>query len=475
MIKEISLILSTALFLTATEYSRKDILSHAFENSEALAQIDQERKVTESMKKEYFAKAFPSIKGNVYYEHALKSYNPYGMDMGLGGGEGTVTDALNTSAGEDPTSVNTGNYINAGALDQLLAGFSSFDLSPKKNTASVGVSVTQPIFAQGKVGTGLKMAEVYAQTIEYKYQEAKFEVAKEILNSYNGALVAEEYVNIQTQAVELATETHRLTKARFTSGQGNQLDTLNSQFSLVGAKFSLRDSKKNRRLAIKNMMTIASLDVIPDSVKLSDSLSLPNFSLTKEEALGKMIENNRTLKQIEEAQKLQELNVFLAKTDFFPMIFAGADFGVVSMYNGVDEVDLQPNHKLYAGMSVPIFSAGQRVQKVRQADYETVKLSKMRDEVANKLRLGLAAAYEELAVAKEEVVEANEMIALTEQGFKIATIAYEIGQITRIDLTDSEQNLKMARLAYNSAVHKINVAVVSIKKLVADSTLIMVN
>ena len=466
MRKKLLLLFLMAIMIYSKNLSKSDLLGLAFENSEELKQIDQDRKVTQSMKKEYFGKAFPTITGNLYYQHNIASYNPY--DFGLdGGSQGTVTDAITNGGATDPI-----DYILAGATDNMISSISSIDLSPLKNTLSMGISITQPIFAQGKVSTGLKMAKIYAETIEYKYQDTKFKLAKDIINSYNGSLVALENINIRKDGVSLAQESHRLAVARFKIGKGTELDTLNTRFEVVKEESLLRAAKKDYRLAVKNMFTIASINEVVDSVTLVDSLTDNKFAITYNEALTKMLENNRTLKQLDGAIKLQKLNTFLKTSDFFPTVFAGADFSAVTQYNGVSDADLTPNHKVFAGVTVPLFEGMQKFHRVNQEKFKEDKIEQQKQAVIDKLTLGLIASYEELNVARKLALESKEMVALTSKGYSVATVAYNIGQITQLDLTDSKQNSNLAKLSLNNSLRKINQAITAIRQLIADPSLI---
>ncbi len=445
----------------SVELSREEILNHAFENSETLSQIDTDREIAESIRREYTGKAFPEINGFVNYEHKLKSYNP--MEMG---------DLPSVSSYLDDTEPGHANdAIIAGAFDKA---FSSFDLTPKKNTFAFGVEIAQPIFAQGKVFTGIEIAEVYAETIEQKYQAGQFALAKEITNSYNGALLAQQNIVIQEQAVELAEESHRLTKARLFSGNGNVLDTLNTKFLLQRSEFALRQATKDRRLAVEKMLTEASWEIDPDEVELSGSLELKELNLTQDEAMELVLLQNRNVMQLTLGQEIQALQTKLARSDFLPTVFAGAKLMGVSQYNDLDEMELGGDHKIFAAIQVPIFSGGQRTQRVNQAVFEEDKLQDQFDQVVNQLTLGLTVSFEELEVARVEYIETAEMVALTEKALHISQLAYKVGQITQLDLTNSEQQLSLARLAQNSAVYKVNTAIVSIEELIAKPELIAV-
>ena len=191
----------------------------------------------QSVEKEIGARVSQPLK-LVNYQLAPRQFIPYSFDIG-GGSGGGISGLLDQSVD---------GFINdatiAGAFDQIISSLSDFDFTPGKNTVALGLTLTQPIFAQGKISKGLKIAQVYYGLLDLKYKNAKITLAKEITNAYNSALLADQNREVRLQAVSLAEETHRLTRARLESGKGNVLDTLNSRFSLQQAKLALRDAEK---------------------------------------------------------------------------------------------------------------------------------------------------------------------------------------------------------------------------------------
>lgn len=460
------LLLIIPLTLGAKQLSKKEILQHAFNHAEELTLIKKELASAQSMEKEYRGKGFPTIEASVNYKLAPKQYNPYSFDIG-GGGDGVL-------GLMDPTQPGFMNDATiAGAFDQIVSSLSDLDLTPGKNTVAVGLTLTQPIFAQGKISKGLKLAQVYYGLLDLKYKNAKLTLAKEITNAYNSALLADQNREVRQQAVALAEETHRLTRARLESGKGNVLDTLNSRFSLQQAKLALREAEKNRHLAVRNLLTIASMEADPDEVVLTDSLVIIDFNMTEEEAFKRLSDENIAIQQINKGIEMQQWQTKIVKADFLPTVFAGASVSKVSMFNTGEEFEWGDDQKIFVGATVPIFSGGQKLQKVRQADYEEQKLEETRKKTLNQLNLALASCFEELAVAKEECAEALHLIALTTQGAEIASLSYEIGQITQVDLTNSRQQLSLSKLAYNNAVHKLNAAITGIKMLIGDNSLLL--
>jgi len=228
------LLLLTPFVLFSKALSKKEILAYAFEHSEDLRIIKNEKASAQALEKEYRGKGFPNVEASVNYQYAPRQYNPYSFSMGGGGNLSGMLDQTQPGFINDATI--------AGALDQMISSFSELDLTPPPNTFALKLSVTQPIFAQGKISKGRKAAVIYYNTLDLKYKSTQLSLSKDIINAYNSAILADHNRNVQKQAVALAEETHRLTKARLQSGKGNTLDTLNSRYSLQQANFALREA-----------------------------------------------------------------------------------------------------------------------------------------------------------------------------------------------------------------------------------------
>ena len=444
------------------QMSRRDVIRHAFENSDGLARIQAEREKTEEMRREYYGKAFPDINAAINYLFSpdLNSSSP------------SFLEAIEPHLMENPGEWLPNDMALANAIDNALGGMSS--MMNAKNTLMWEISATQPIFAQGKVKTGLRIADLALRMVDEQYREAQFALAQKIANTYNAALMAQQNLLIQQDALVIAEESHRLALARFHTGRGTALDTLNTRFSVQQAVLRLREAEMQNRLSMKNLANTANL---PDeNFTLSDTLAVVFFGVDEETAWEEMQRSNSSLKLLNFQQEFQREQTFLAKTDYRPIVAAMASIGQVNLFNNGDEFTgtnaWRWRTQVGIGVQMPIWNGGQRRSRMNQLRLEEYKLERQENEALSGLRLALAAAYEDLAVAREELSQTEQMVALAEQGFRISKLAFEMGQLTQLELNNNEQNLRMAKLALNNAIFKINTAVVNIAKLVGNDTLI---
>ena len=473
----IAAVIATALPAFAQKaMSRGDLVRYAFKNSETLAQLEAERERIIYMRKEYYGKALPDVNGALNYVLAPN----------LNGGNSSDNKESPPSATETIGGMSQAGLADAGdmALAQYVDGLSEglkkigegLSAMSGKNTFQWEVKANQVIFAQGKVKTGLRIADIALETIDEQYKNEKLTLSQKIMDAYNSALLAQQNAVIQQDALIIAEESYRIAKARFETGKGSALDTLNARYEQQQAVSRLRAAKKAQKLAIEALATTASLD--DSQITLTDSLVVPGFDLTEEAAWGKMQENNSSLKLLSQAKILQTQQTNLVKSDYLPMIGAFASIGQHNLFDTGDEFaeadKWKWDCKIGVGVQVPIFNGGQRKNKLHQAKLEELKLDKKETEARRGLRLALSAAFEDLAVAREELARTNQMIALTEQGLRISKLAFELGQITQLELNNTEQNNRGAKLAHNNAVFEINSAVINIEKLIGSENLISI-
>ncbi|KMQ52386.1 putative outer membrane efflux protein [Chitinispirillum alkaliphilum] len=460
--KKVSVLFILSGFLSVCAMSLQEMKEHAFLNSEKVQQIELSLLRAESLKREYYAKGFPEINLGLKYLYQPRAYNPFDF--------GPFPSVLEMM---DPTQE---GYLNdamlAGTLDQL---FSNLDLAPKQQALQWEITATQPIFAQGKITAGVRIAKLYTEMISLQHQQLLSELAEQISHSYFKALVAEENLVTQRRAVELSEEAHRLSVRRYEVGKGTLLDTLNSRYTLQRDIYSLREAEKNRRLAVQQLLTTVSFDLCPDSFLLSDSLSENYLPTTFDQAHEVMLQSNHSLQVLRKGELLQQRQTHLMRTDYFPTVFAGATAGQISQHDAFGDINLRSDAwdvKIFAGVNVPVWNGGQRRHRMAQAYTEELKIASQIKEIEDLLTLALSAAFEEYQLAIENLSAVREMKAVAEKASSVAQRAFEVGHITQLELNQNHQNVNLTRLAYTDALYRLSKAQVKIQKLTGNPQLI---
>lgn len=457
-----------ASFVEAGTYDLGKLLKAGLKNSHDLKIVEEEMLKADAQIMEVKGGAMPSIDLSANYQYAIKQFVPYDFDvggMGMGSSSGTVTDAL------DPNEATNNDYILAGSIDGILSAFSAFgsmDFTLPKNTVSFSLSLTQPIFAQGKVLTGLKIAKSYQLGLMCKYEAKHSEVSASIIKLFYGGLLAQKNLEIQTSAVALAKETHRLTLIRFAIGKGSELDTLSSRLHLEKAEVEYQDALGGKKMAFETIIKMTGIDDNIDEMELEGNFPESEYTVGLDNAISAMYEKNRQLSQLKSAEEVQELLVKISKSDYLPMVYCGGSLGKITMFDFDDRVNWQDDQKVFLGMSMNLFSGLKRFNKVRQAQSDLRSFEQTKTQAEDGLELATRKAWEDMETAHKKLKQTEVILSLAEKGYNISKKAYEVGSQTFLDFQRAELDFNGARVALNAAKFAYHSAIVDLKVLMGE-------
>ncbi|MBN1604127.1 MAG: TolC family protein [Chitinispirillaceae bacterium] len=462
--KIVSIIFLTVSVVCTAEYTLEDLVTEAIRNSRQVQGVQKEIEKTRYQVKEAIGSGLPKISGSAYYSYG-EPFSPF-----TSGGSDTsgFGQALANAYSFDTSLSRIGPIITGITLGQLSGMFDDFT---KKNTLSLNLSVEQPIFAQGKVGIGLKIAKSYQTSLQYKLKGEELNVKGLVTKLFYGALLAKVNVSIQKEAVKLAEETHRLAVIQHAVGKGSELDTLISRLRLENARIDIKKSESDLRLAYEAILTQTCIQDAASSFSIKGDFPDVEFALNEDEAVGEVMVKNADIQFLESSQAMQDQLVELAKSDFYPMVYAGGSFGKISQFNNFDElkdVGLGNDWKVFAGLSMDLFTGFRRSQKLNQARTDNQKFVLTKEEAKDGLVLATKNAYEQVTLSKDRLKATRSVLVLAEKGYSIAKKAYEVGSKTFLDVQNAEFELNRAKIALSAAKFAFHTALIDLKLLMGN-------
>ena len=403
----------------AGTYTLDQLLSEGYKNSKALKAVEKDMAKADAQIKEAIGSAFPTIDASANYQHAFSQYSPFsGGSMSPADQQQTMTTLMNAYSDsalapyqyafkltpeELSTIQRTGPAITSVTLQQI---FSNLDFSSfvKDNTIALSLSAKQALFAQGKVMTGLKIARLYKATLENKYTEEKQKLTAGITKLFYAALLAQNNRAIQSEAVALARETHRLTIARYAVGKGSELDTLGSRLHYENAIVDEQKALSSLKMAYEALIVQAGIVENASTFSIEGEFPPADFTVSLDDAVGAMKSANPQLRQLEKTEQIQKELVTLAKSDFYPLIFCGGSIGKIYQYNTLDDIEwgdrMYDDRKVFVGMTLNLFNGLKTPQKVRQAEADRFKFVIVKKQAEEGLELAVKNAYEQYELSR---------------------------------------------------------------------------
>lgn len=476
--KIVSIIFLTVSVVYTAEYTLEDLVTEAIRNSRQVQGVQKEIEKTRYQVKEAIGSGLPKISGSAYYSYGepyspftsagQSQVNPLEMQTILEDKYSELADRSTMEADEKADLVKYGPAITGLTIGELTSLFDDFT---KKNMLSLSLSVEQPIFAQGKVGIGLKIAKSYQTSLQYKLRGEELNVKGSVTKLFYGALLAKVNVSIQKEAVKLAEETHRLAVIQHAVGKGSELDTLISRLRLENARIDIKKSESDLRMAYEAILTQTCIQDAVSSFSIKGDFPDVEFALNEDEAVGEVMVKNADIQFLESSQAMQDQLVELAKSDFYPLVYAGGSFGKISQFNNFDElkdVGLGNDWKVFAGLSMDLFTGFRRSQKLNQARTDNQKFVLTKEEAKDGLVLATKNAYEQVTLSKDRLQATRSVLVLAEKGYSIAKKAYEVGSKTFLDVQNAEFELNRAKIALSAAKFAFHTALIDLKLLMGN-------
>ncbi len=450
----------------AGEYTLDDILEAAYRNSEALKVSEEKLIKAREQIREARGGALPTLEASAQYSHAFEQYIPFGGGdggLGFGAGGGSLVDTVMKSGGDQA------DALIAGTLDGILGAFSDIDFTPPANSINLGLTLQQPLYAQGKVGLGLKIARTYREGLEEAHEQTRDSVAAEVSKLFYATLLAAKNAEIRGRGLELSRESHRLSVIRAAAGKASAIDTLSSRLAFEKARVELRSARAEYRMAKEALLTQTGIDDDTDDMRLAGDIPEPDFDIDEKQALTLLRNENRTLRQLSHTLELQEHLVTLAQTDFLPMIYCGGSLSRIASFDTRRELGNSAywyyDSRVFVGLNLTLFKGTQRFRKVSRARSDYRSFSHVKQQAEKGLELGVKGLAEQLQTQKEELRSTRSILALAEKGYRISKRAYEVGSRTLLELQKAELELNSARMALAAAQYQYYSTVVDLKML----------
>ncbi len=431
----------------AAVYTVEQVVESGLRNSEELKKVEEEINKTRYQIYEAYGSATPKLDASANYQHSFNDITST-----------TISSIMQPFSTDEP-----GAYALSNVLDGVLGA-----MMPKPQSLSLSLSLSQPLFAQGKVGIGLKIAKAYNQSLRTKKSEVEQTTKGNLRKMFYGALLAKKNLEIQKESVRLSAETHRLSKARYVVGKGSELDTLLTQLSHEKALISLQTSSDEQKLAYLVLIKQAGLPDAPESLEIAGDFPKDDYSISREQAMVKLEANNLSRKQLESAGRVQEQLVNLAKSDFYPMIYCGASYSKISQFDNGETPEWIDDKRVFAGATLNLFSGFRNVQKVKQARSDQRSFEQSKKQAEKGLEIGLQKSFDQIQAGRNRLRSMDAVVRLAEKGYSIRKKSYEVGSSTLLDLQNAEIELKSARLGQSAAQFGFYAAVIDLKMLLGE-------
>ena len=336
-----------------------------------------------------------------------------------------------------------------------------------KHNYKASIALQQPLFTWGKLINNYKQAKLNLQAAEQGLASEKQKLDLEVTQAFYGVVLAEEFVKVSEKAVEQVGRHVKTSEDLKEAGVATNFDVLRASVQLANVRSQLIKAQNALRLGKEGFKITLGLPLEAE-VKVDGELTYKQQKVDLGELLQSAKENRPDLKQLELQAKAGKKLVSIAKAGNKPNLMFltnyNADYAT-DYEEGVDR-DWQRSWNVTFALDIPIFDGLATRARVKQAKSGLNQIKLGVAQLEDGIQFEVKSAYLSLQEADALLKVQRETVQQAEEGQRIASLQYENGMITSVQLTDAELALTQTRVNRLQALYDYTIAIVKLEKAI---------
>jgi len=335
---------------------------------------------------------------------------------------------------------------------------------------SVGLRVTQPIFAGGAITAKINAARLFSLLTDQTVRAAVQDLIYTATHCYYDVLLNQHLSQISADAVRSAEAHLNSVRQRRQGGVASDFDVLRAEVELSNFQAELIQNKNAINIAKTRLLK--TMGVSQDSdFTLSDELEYVSSKMTMAEAVEVAYRNRPDLFSREFDINYQKQLLKIARSRYWPSISGYYD-NTWSKPDPHNRMVIEWGHLWQAGVmaTLPIFDGlsreGEIIQqkaRIKQAQIDLIDAEETALFELTSAQLSIEDA--------EEFVESQRLnFVRAEEGLRLAEVGYKEGTNTQVEMIDAQAALTTARVNYYQAIYLHLVAKLDLQKAMGTLT-----
>lgn len=334
---------------------------------------------------------------------------------------------------------------------------------------SAGFTLTQPLYAAGKVGAAIKIAKYGFDYADEGIRASRHDVVTTADRAYLDAVAASEAKLVFVEAEQLADSSLAVVEQLYKQGQKSEFEYLQAQVKAANSRPDRIAAENAARLALDNLRVVLALPRETE-IQLQESISDPDVPELQLDALiSEALENRPELQQSEQLMKINKKLISIEKGGYKPTIALNSTMQWDGFYPQFSKTRISGwtrSWNVGVSFSMPIFTGFETKGKIQQAkvDYNQSRLQN--STLERQIRFEVRDAVGKVNEAKKRVEALGETVDQAERGYSISQVRYRNGIGTQLEMQDAQVELTKARVNRINALHDLAVSVTELRRAV---------
>lgn len=441
---------------SAKTYTRDEAIKTAMENSSDIRTAEEELIKASSQVESGYGNAYPSI------DLSANVTRIFGLD------DVKKTSALTDAAKDMADKKDDAGYPKANAFDQNVIGPAMDGLIYGMKSqgyrwqSSVGLTLTQVLYAAGKVGTAIDIAKAYKHLQEVNLENVKSTVRYNIDQAFDGFIMIDSSMAIIDESLKLYENNLEFVKQQYQSGLATELEVASIQLKMDALSID-RKTLEEQRLTAKNaLLTLMGVDYDND-VQFIGELRNPDSNLPfPDTSMANIIKRRKELVMLDAKEAMTEKNIEIEEGGYKPTIALVGGLKYANNQNKITEWDAPKWDKLnkYVALSLTmnLFNGMQTKEAVVQAKSSLRSTQIQKESTIRYIRLQIENNVKALENRERNLVVLKGNVELAERIYQMTEAAYQNGMKSQLELLAANLDLRNAKNNYLKGIMQWNEA-----------------
>ena len=350
------------------------------------------------------------------------------------------------------------SLLNASGLDKFPAELRDALVPSAVNLFDYSITVKQPLFTQGKVGTALRLASVEAEGALSEIDRAQQDVALSTVKAYYDLLWALRYREVVAETQEQKKLHADMARARYQNGVATEVDVLRSEVAVAnGAPDLLRaDNAVRQARALLNYFVGRPFETETSLVGDFQEKAWERMDVVDLE--HDAVRRRPEMQRLRIAERSAATQLDLARAENRMRADFSSSYGISSRLpeNLIDRKFI----RWVAGVNFtfPLFDGFKRSGMTEQAVANQRSSRLEREKTEQQIRLAVQQGLDDVKAAAETISAARANVSQAEKVLTMMQNNYKYGAATTLDIVDSQTAVTAARSNLLRGLHDFSVA-----------------
>lgn len=437
-------------------YTREEAINIALEKSSDVKSAEEDLKSASSQVTAGYGNAYPTI------DLSATVTRIFGLDdveKNTDLTDAAAQMAAGTDENGNPMANAYDQQVIGPAVDGLIYGMKS---QGYRWQSSVGITATQILYAQGKVGTGIEIAKAYKRVSEVNLENKKAQVRYDVANAFDQLIYLDSAISIMYASKDMLQENLNFVEQSLKSGLATELDLIRVQLSMDQLNSKIASTEKKRILARNALLNTMGLEWESD-VQFQGDLRDPAAGYTyPDTSMANVKKRRRELVMLEETENMKNLNIEIEEGGYKPTVVLLGGIKYANNKNDFFDWDAPKWDKLnkYVALNVTmnLFNGMKTRESVTQAK-SSLRSTQIQKETAERgFRMQIESCANTLEDANSQIEIAKRQVDLAQKNYDLTNDAYKLGRETQLNLLTAENSLRTAKLDYMNSIVEWNKA-----------------